>query len=140
MPDNHDPSSIGSPDILLTRLLYYIKCQSRKREIIQPNIYGILPKLYQVTYTLDTICQLNIMLLALVVLQIFCWQGSIGLQCKSWKRVITLQWQVWRKRKKYGSANFSCLFHILNFKSLPITLLDCMQSVTDTPADRDGQA
>ena len=27
----HDPSSSGSADILFTRLLYYTKCQSRKR-------------------------------------------------------------------------------------------------------------
>ena len=43
-----DPSSSSSPDILLTRLLYYTKCQSRKRDIIQPYIYGILSKLKQV--------------------------------------------------------------------------------------------
>ena len=41
----HDPSSSGSPEsLLLTRLLFYTKCQSRKRETIQPNIYRILPK------------------------------------------------------------------------------------------------
>ena len=29
----HYPSSSGSPDILLTRLLYYMKCQRRKRDL-----------------------------------------------------------------------------------------------------------
>ena len=38
-----------------------------------------LPKVNQVIYTLDTICEPNIMILAQAVLQIFCWQGSIGL-------------------------------------------------------------
>ena len=41
--------------ILLTMLLYYTNCRSRKREIIQPNIYSLLPKVNQVIYTLDTI-------------------------------------------------------------------------------------
>ena len=58
----------------------------QKREIVQPNIYRNLPKVNQVTYTLDTICVPNIMILAQTVLQIFCWQGSIGLQCISWKK------------------------------------------------------
>ena len=79
----HDPSRSSSPDILLTRLLYYTKCQSRKWEIIQSNIYRILPKVNQVIYTLNTIYEANIMILAQAVLQIFCRQGSIGLQ---WQR------------------------------------------------------
>ena len=37
-------------------LLYYIKRQSRKREIIQPNIYRILPTFNQVIYSFDPIC------------------------------------------------------------------------------------
>ena len=45
---------------------------SRKREIIQPNIYRISPKGNQVIYALDTICEPNIMILARAVLQIFC--------------------------------------------------------------------
>ena len=97
-------------------------------EIIQSNIYRILPKDNQVIYTLDTICEPNIMILARVVLEIFCSQGSIGLQWESWKRVITLQRQVWRK-EKYGSAYLSYLFHIWNFKILSLTVLDRMQSV-----------
>ena len=42
-------------------------------------MYTILPKVNQVIYTLDTICEPNIMILAHAVLQIFCWQDSIGL-------------------------------------------------------------
>ena len=61
-----DPSLSGSPDILFTRLLYYTKRQNRKREIIQPNIYRILPKVNQVFYTFDPICMPNIMILAKV--------------------------------------------------------------------------
>ena len=41
--------------------------QNRKREIIQPNVYRILPKVNQVIYTLDIICEPNIMILAEVV-------------------------------------------------------------------------
>ena len=84
----HDPSTSSSQDILLTKLLYYTKCQSRKREIIQPNIYRILPKVNQVIYTMATIYMPNIMILAQDVIQIFCPQGSIGLQCVSPKREI----------------------------------------------------
>ena len=71
----HDPSSSGSPDILCTRLLYYTKRQSRKRDIIQSNIYRILSNVNQIIYTLDTICMPNIMTLAQAVIQILCWQG-----------------------------------------------------------------
>ena len=67
----HDPRSSGSPVILFTRLLYYIKCQSRKREIIQPNIYSILPKFNQIICTLYTICMPNIMILSQAVLHIY---------------------------------------------------------------------
>ena len=69
----YDPSSSGSPDILLTRLLYYKRCQSRKRDIIQSNIYRNLPNVNQVIYTFDTICMPNIMVLAQAVVHIFCW-------------------------------------------------------------------
>ena len=44
-------------------------------------ILGILPKVNQVIYTLDTICAPNIKTVAQVVLEIFCSQSSIGLQC-----------------------------------------------------------
>ena len=60
------------------------RCQSRKRGIIQSNIYRNMPKVNQVIYTSDTICVPN-MILAQMVLQILCWQGSIGLQCESEK-------------------------------------------------------
>ena len=50
-----------------------------KREIIQSWIYRILPKVDQVTYTLDIIYDANIMTLAQAVLEIFCSQASIGL-------------------------------------------------------------
>ena len=68
----HDQSSSGSPDSLLIRFLYYTKCQSRKREIIQSNIYGILSKLNQVIYTLETICMPKIMIIAQAVVLVFC--------------------------------------------------------------------
>ena len=43
---------------------FTIQKASQKREIIQSNIYRILPKINQVIYTLDTICEPNIMVLA----------------------------------------------------------------------------
>ena len=49
--------------------------------MIQTWILGILPKVDQVIYTLDTICDPNIKTLAQAVLEIFCSQASIGLQC-----------------------------------------------------------
>ena len=82
------------PDIMilaqavLQKLLYCTKCQSREREIIQLNIYRILPKVNQVIYTMATVYMPNIIILAQAVIQIFCWQGSIGLQCVSRKREI----------------------------------------------------
>ena len=45
--------------------------KSEKREI-QLNNYRILLKVNQVIYTLDTICEPNIMILAQANLQIFC--------------------------------------------------------------------
>ena len=63
------------------------KCLSQKREIIHSNIYRILPKVIQVIYTMDTICEPNIMILGQAVLEIFCSQGSIGLQWESQKNV-----------------------------------------------------
>ena len=47
-----------------------------------------LPKVNQVIYTTATIYMPNIMILAQDVIQIFCPQGSIGLQCVSRKREI----------------------------------------------------
>ena len=54
-----------------------------KREIIYSNIYRILLKVNQVIYT-QSVSQ-NIMILAQMVLEIFCSQSSIGLQWESWK-------------------------------------------------------
>ena len=70
------------------KLLYDRKCQSRKSELIQPNIYRILTKVNQVIYTMATFYMPNVMILLLIeaVLQIYCWQVSIGLQCVSRKR------------------------------------------------------
>ena len=84
----HDPSSSGCPVNLFPRLLYYIICQSRKWEIIQPNIYRILPKVHQVTYTLDTICMPNSMILYQAVLAIFCWQSPLWVKNLRLKRGI----------------------------------------------------
>ena len=86
--DDDDPSSSGSSIILFTRLLYYTICQSRKREIIQPNIFRILPKVDQVIYILDTICMPNSMILAHWVLLIFCSRGLLWVKCLSLKRGI----------------------------------------------------
>ena len=79
---------LAPKDNLETMLLYYTKCQSWKREIIQPNIHRILPKLNQVIYTLDTVCLPDIMILAQAVLQIFCLQGPLWFKCISLKRFI----------------------------------------------------
>ena len=87
MPDI-DPSSCCSPVNLFTRLLYYTKCQSRKREIIQPNIYRILPKYNKIICTLHTICMPNIMILAQGILQILCPQGPLWVKRLSLKRGI----------------------------------------------------
>ena len=40
------------------------------------------------------------------------------------------------EKKKYGSAYFSCLFHVSNFKILSLTVHDRTQSVTDAQTDR----
>ena len=56
-----------SPDILLTRLLYYTKRQSQKRLFSE-----FCQILNLVIYTLGTICVPNIMIPAQVVLQIIC--------------------------------------------------------------------
>ena len=74
-------------DNLKTRLLYYTKYQSRKREIIQSNINRILLIVNQVICTLDIICELNIMNPAQAVLKIFCSQGPLCL-CLCLKREI----------------------------------------------------
>ena len=82
------PDIMICPIILFTQLLYYIKCQNWKRDIIQPVIYRILPKANHMIYTLYTICMANIMILAQGVLQIFCSQGPLWVKCHSLKRGI----------------------------------------------------
>ena len=53
----------------------------RKTEKGDNSVMGFenLPKVNHVIYTLDTICDPNIMTLAEAVLEIFCSQASIGL-------------------------------------------------------------
>ena len=63
---------------VFTMLLSHTKQQSRMGELIQSNIYRILPNVNQVIYTLDTTCIPNIMILAQAVLQIFCSQGCFS--------------------------------------------------------------
>ena len=84
----------------------------------------------QVIHTLNTICMPNIMTLAQAVLQTFCSQGSIGVYTKVKKGHNSAMTSLMEKKKK-GSAYFSCLVHILNFKILSLTLLDHVQSITD---------
>ena len=62
------------------------KSEKGDREIIHSNIFGILPKVNQVISILDTICEPNIMILAQAVFEIFCSQGTIGLQWKVGKK------------------------------------------------------
>ena len=85
------------------------KCQNRKRDIIQPSIYRILPKVNQVIYTLDKLCMPN-MILAQAVPQIhaFCSKGSIWLQCKSWKRGKKNRGQLIFMLIPYTALNFKC--------------------------------
>ena len=72
----NDATSSGFPDIFFK---YYIKCQRRKRETIQSNIYRILPKGNQVIYTLYTICMANIILLVQGVSRYFIHEVLYGL-------------------------------------------------------------
>ena len=51
--------------------------ECRKREIIQLHIKQMILTVNQVIYTLDTICELNIMTLAQAVLEIFCSEGYL---------------------------------------------------------------
>ena len=104
--------------ILFTRLLYYTKCQSRKREISQSNSFRILPKVNQVIYTLDTICEPNIMILAQPVLAIFCSQGSIGLQWERQKKSekghnsrITIPMEM-KNQRTTGPVSLTCVLKI----------------------------
>ena len=99
-----------------TILLYHTKCRSRKREIIQSNIYRMFPIVNQVIYTLNATCVPNIMILAQAVLQIFCSQSSIDLLCKNEKRGITLQWQIQQEKKKIRVRLFFMLIPYIKFQ------------------------
>ena len=117
MPDIRDPSSSSSPDILLTSLLYYTKCQSRKREIIQPNIYRILPKLNQVIYTLNTICMPKSMITAWAVLQVFCWHGPVWVKFLGMKRGIiqsNIHRILWKVNQVICIMYLSCMLGIMS--------------------------
>ena len=109
--------SSASPDILLTRLLYYIRCQSRKRDIIQSNIYRVLPKVNQVIYFLYAKYNPSSSGSPDILLTRF-HRFTMHIK-KRHNSAMTVR----RKRKKYRSAYFSCLFHILNFKILSLTIL-----------------
>ena len=85
-----------------------------KSEVIQSNIYRILPKVNQkVIYTMDTTCEPNIIILAQTILEIICSQGSIG-----------LRWERGRKTSKKRGIRTTiltdkkkirvCLFFMLN--------------------------
>ena len=136
-----------------------MRCQSQKRGIIQSNSNRILPKVNQVIYTLDTICVPNIMILAQAGIQIFCWQGSIGVQWVSRKRGM-IQSNIHRILRKVNQVIWimysntmpdimilaqaeknmgPLIFHAdstSNFKILSLTVLDRIQSVTDKHTDR----
>ena len=112
----HDPSSNGSPDILFTMLLYYTKCQSRKREIIQSNIYRILPKVDQVTYSLDTIYESNSVIPAQSVLHILCSQGPLWVKCLCLKRGIIQSSFVrilWKGNQVIDNKYLNCIFDFM---------------------------
>ena len=104
------------PGIFFTRLLFYTKRQSRKREIIQSNIHRILPKVNQVIYTLNTFCMPNIMTLAQAVLQLFCSQGPLWVKCLSPKRGI-IQWNLdrilWKVNQMIYSMYLNCMPDIM---------------------------
>ena len=58
----------------------WVKCPSPKRGIIQSNFDRILCKVNQVIYVMYPNCVLDIMILAQVVLQVFCSQGCFTTQ------------------------------------------------------------
>ena len=89
-----------------------------KREIIQSNIYRILPKVIQVSYTLDTICEPNIIILSQAVLKIFC----LGLQSKSRKKSKRRHNKSDRKENKKPAA-------VYNVKLLATSCIDATVSI-----------
>ena len=87
--------------VFCSQYCFTIRCQSQKRKMIQSNIYRILPKVH-VIYTFNTICKQTIMI-QVQAIQIFCSQGSIGLQSTSRKRDTTAT-SLTNRKKIYGSA------------------------------------
>ena len=87
--------------VFCSQYCFTIRCQSQKRKMIQSNIYRILPKVH-VIYTFNTICKQTIMI-QVQAIQIFCSQGSIGLQSASRKRDTTAT-SLTNRKKIYGSA------------------------------------
>ena len=69
--------------IFISQSCFSTQNDSQKREIIQSNIFRILPKVNQVIYILDTFCMPNIMTLAQTVLQVFCSQDPLWVKCPS---------------------------------------------------------
>ena len=116
----HDPRSSSSPAtcILVTCSLYYTIFQSRKREIIQSNIYRILPDVHQVIYTLDTNCMpyTCIMILAQAFIQILWSQGPLWVKCLSLKKQ-TIQSNIHRILRTVNQVIYimypNCMFDIM---------------------------
>ena len=120
-----NPNSSGSANILFTRLLYYTKRQSRKREIIQPNIYRISPKVNQVIYTFRHALYAN-----------YQDPSSCGSPDILFTRFHRFTMQKSNKghtaatsptKKKIRDPLFSCLFCIYIFKILSLTVLGRIQ-------------
>ena len=75
--------------IVMSQCRLTTKYQSQTKDIIQPNMYTILPNVNQVICTLDTNCMPNIIILAQVVLQLLQSQGPLWVKCLSLKRDMT---------------------------------------------------
>ena len=99
-------------------LLYYTKCQSRKREIIQSNIHRILWQVNQVIY-----CMTDAIILAQVVLQVFCWKDCFTIWNASWKREI-IQSNIYRILPKVNQVIYTLdTMCMPNFMILPQVVL-----------------
>ena len=87
-----------------------------------------LPKVYQVIYTLDTICELNIMSLAQAVLQIFCSQGPLWVKCLSKKGNNSVKfWQNFMKSQSGDLHNVPKLYAWYHDPSSSVFLTFCSQ-------------
>ena len=112
--------------------------KSRKREIIQSNMYRILPKVNQVIYTLDTICEPNIMILAQPVLEIFCSQGPLWVKCPSPKREIigqTFDRILWKVNQVIYIMYPNCMPDIMMLAQAVLQLF-CSQGCFTTQNDK----